>query len=72
MSCYLRHLGELFDQIGLEVTSDNRQEIDDAIHRLIGASEGECAAAWGKLKREVLADEQKKAVFVEGLKSLVS
>lgn len=71
MSCYLRHLQGLFDQIGLEVTSANRREVDEAVHRLIRVSEGECGPAWSKLKQEILSDQQKKTAFVDGLKSLV-
>jgi molecular chaperone GrpE (heat shock protein) len=35
MSCYFRHLKEILDQAGIEVTGENKKDIDRAIHKVM-------------------------------------
>jgi len=32
MSCYLRHLKDILGEAGIEITADNKKQIDRAIH----------------------------------------
>jgi len=32
MTCYFRHLKQVFEKAGIEVTSENKREIDRVIH----------------------------------------
>ena len=34
MSCYFRHLKDIFEEAGVEVTKENKKEIDRVIHDL--------------------------------------
>ena len=68
MSCYLRHLKELLDGAGVKVTPDNKKQIDQAVHRIIGVEYKNCPVAWKTLKQQVLDDEQKRRDFIEKLK----
>ena len=72
MSCYFRHLKELFSEAGIEVTPGNKKQIDEAIHRIVGVGYKECPAAWRKLKQEMLLDESKRQEFVGKLKRALS
>jgi len=36
MTCYFRHLQHVFRKAGIEVTSENKREIDRAIHDIVG------------------------------------
>jgi hypothetical protein len=36
VSCYFRHMGVVFTEAGLEVTQENRKEVDRAIHAAVG------------------------------------
>ena len=35
MTCYQRHLGSLFDELGLEYDKDNRARVDGALRRSV-------------------------------------
>jgi hypothetical protein len=65
VTCYFRHLVQVFKKAGVEVTPQNRQEIDRIIHDIVGVNYKSCPAAWRQVKRRVLEDE---ANFVSILK----
>lgn len=65
MTCYFRHLRDVFEKAGIEVTSQNRQEIDRIIHDMVGVNYKNCPAAWRQVKARILNDE---AAFVSLLK----
>jgi hypothetical protein len=69
MSCYFRHLKELFTEAGIEVTPRNRKQIDQAFHKIVGVDFQECPATWKKLKQEWLVDDKKKKELAQKLKS---
>ena len=72
MSCYFRHLKELFDEAGIEVTPANRNQVDQAIHRLVNVPCKECPQAWKKLKQEILTNEEKRQEFVAKLRATMN
>ena len=72
MSCYFRHLKEIFDEAGIEVTSANRKKVKEAIHSLTSVGRSDCPAAWKKLKQQVLNDEKNRSEFVSKLRAEVS
>jgi hypothetical protein len=39
MSCYFRHLKEIFDEAGIVVMPNNRNQIDQAIHQVVGVTQ---------------------------------
>ncbi len=67
MSCYFRHLKDILDEVGIEVTPSNKKQIDQAIHNIVAVTYKDCPTAWKKLKREILGDKQKRRDFVEKL-----
>ncbi len=68
MSCYFRHLKEVFAQAGVREPHDRpgRQRLDRHIRGLIGGADA-CPDAWRAIKA-ILADEAKREKFVSGLK----
>jgi hypothetical protein len=68
MSCYFRHLKEILEQAGIEVTPANKKQVDQAIHNIAEVTYKDCPATWKKLKHDILSDEQKKKQFIEDLK----
>ena len=68
MSCYFRHLKELFDEIGIEVTKENKAEIDRVIHKIVGVDYKNCPTAWKAVKREIRDEFGKRDDFTERLK----
>jgi len=69
MSCYFRHLKDILEGAGMEVTPANRKQVDQAIHQIIGVTYKDCPQTWKRLKQEVLADPAKRQDFVSQLKS---
>ena len=65
MTCYFRHLGEVFKKAGIEVTSENRQKIDRVINDLVNVKYKDCPATWKEVKKRIAEDE---AGFVLKLK----
>ena len=67
MTCYLRHLKPVFKKAGIEVTFENRKELDRIIHNIVSVNYKNCPATWKQVKRLVLEDE---ADFVSKLKDM--
>lgn len=57
MTCYFRHMKETFAELGVEVTPENKQEIDRAIHKLVGVNYRNCPETWKEIKKRRAADE---------------
>ena len=58
MTCYFRHLQEVFQKAGIEVTKDNKREIDRVIHGIVGVEYKNCPAAWREVKKRLAEDEE--------------
>ena len=68
---YLRHLKDILDESGIEVTLENKQRIDRAIHRLADIEYKNCQVTWQRLKQDILKDEQKRQQFIQELKEAI-
>jgi len=68
MSCYLRHLKEIFEEAGIEVTPANRKDVDRVVHATAGVPYKHCPTAWKKVKQEFLTDEKKRRILIRELK----
>ena len=71
MSCYFRHPKDIFDQAGIAVTSSNKKQIDQTIHRIVGTDYKDCPDTWRRLKQQIIADEQKRQDFIAKLRNAV-
>jgi hypothetical protein len=69
MSCYFRHLKNILEEAGIEVTPDNRKQVDRAIHQIVGVTYKDCPETWKRLKQQLTGDEQKRQEFISQLKS---
>jgi len=65
MTCYFRHMKGVFERAGVEVTSENKKEIDRIIHALVGVEYKDCSATWREVKKRLAEDE---AAFISRLK----
>ena len=59
----------LFDEIGVEVTKENKRDIDRQIHELLGVNYKDCSTTWKAVKQRIADDE---AAFVSSLKRRLS
>jgi len=69
MTCYFRHIQYLFEKAGIEVTEENRREIDKIIHNIVGVEYKNCPATWREVKQRKAEDEN---TFVSELKQAVA
>ena len=65
MTCYFRHLKNVFNEAGIKVSEDNRRDIDQAIHGIMGVDYKNCSATWKKVKEKLTDD---KDGFISDLK----
>ena len=58
MTCYFRHIRYIFQKAGIEVTGDNKREIDSVIHNIVGVEYKNCPIAWKEVKKRIAEDEE--------------
>lgn len=58
MTCYFRHLNDVFDKAGVTVTKENKKDIDRAIHNIVGVEYKNCPAAWKEVKKRIADNEE--------------
>ena len=66
MTCYFRHLNDIFDKAGINITKGNKKNVDRVIHGIVGIDYKNCSATWKVVKKKIAEDEDK---FVNTLKA---
>jgi len=66
MTCYFRHMKDVFVEIGVEVTKENKKEIDRKIHGILGVQYKDCSTTWKHVKAR-LADNRE--AFINELRT---
>jgi len=66
MSCYTRHLDNLFAAAGIENTKENRKRADGFIREIIGMKEEGCPVVWREVKSR-LADPDRSLELADQL-----
>jgi hypothetical protein len=65
MTCYFRHLQKIFEKAGLDVTTENKRDVDKVIHGIVNIDYKNCSATWKEVKKKIAEDEDN---FVSTLK----
>lgn len=69
MSCYFRHMDEIFKELNLETTKENKKEIDKVLHKIVGVEYKNCPDAWKRVKEIIRGnDESQKKDFILKIK----
>lgn len=66
MTCYFRHLKDVFVKAGIEVTKENKRDLDKIIHKIMRVEYKNCPDTWKEVKKKLAEDE---AGFVSKLKA---
>ena len=69
MSCYFRHMKDIFDEVGLEITKENKKTVDRIIHELVDVSYKDCSPTWKAVKTHIKGDGRARSRFVERFKA---
>jgi hypothetical protein len=74
MSCYFRHMKDIFEETGIEVAPDNKKYVDRIIHGIMEVEYKNCAPTWKAIKELITGDEKAKKQFIkklnDGLKNI--
>jgi molecular chaperone GrpE (heat shock protein) len=66
LTCYFRHLKDVFAKAGIEVTKENKRDLDKIIHKIMRVEYKNCPDTWKEVKKKLAEDE---AGFVSKLKA---
>lgn len=59
MTCYFRHIQRIFEKAGIKVTVDNKKEIDQVIHNMVGVRYKNCPDTWREVKKRITENEER-------------
>ncbi|MCI0528225.1 MAG: hypothetical protein L0Y56_12370 [Nitrospira sp.] len=72
MSCYFRYIKDVLKEARINVTPQNKKEIDQAIHQMVNVKYKKCMPdCWSEVKKWV-GDEKGRKVFISELKKSIS
>lgn len=57
LTCYFRHLEQIFQKAGITVTKENRRAVDEVIRGIVNVDDKGCPAVWTKVKKRIADDE---------------
>ena len=57
MTCYFKHLNDVFSKAGIQVNRENEKEIDRTIRQIVGVTEGGCPLVWKEVKKALAENE---------------
>ena len=58
MTCYFRHMKDVFTEIGIEATKENKKDIDRKIHELLGVEYKDCSSTWKLVKVRLVENRE--------------
>ena len=58
MTCYFRHMNDIFAVVGVESTKENKKDIDRKIHGLLGVEYKNCSSTWKLVKARLAEDRE--------------
>ena len=59
---------DILEEAGVEVTKENKKEIDQIIHELVNVQYKQCSPAWKGVKERIKTNDKAKGLFVKELK----
>ena len=71
MSCYFRHMKDVLEAAGIEVTKENKKEIDKIIHQMVNVPYKQCPTAWKGVKEQIKTGDKAKSLFIKELKKRI-
>ncbi len=57
MTCYFRHLKVVFEKAGIEVTAENKRDIDKITHDIVNVKYKNSSAIWKEVKMKITENE---------------
>jgi len=57
---------QTFTELGVEITPENKRDIDKKIHKLLGVEYKNCSATWKEIKKRIAEDESGFMTSLDG------
>lgn len=67
MTCFMRYLSDLFDELSIEETPENKRKMQKELRKIIGVESKKCWDIWKGVK-PWLVDSKKRGIMIEQLK----
>jgi hypothetical protein len=58
---------DVLDEAGIEVTKENKKDVDKIIHGLIDVEYKNCSPTWKAVKEHIKGDDKTRAKFIKML-----
>ena len=71
MSCYFRHMKDILEEAKITVTPTNRNQMDQAFHKIVGTTYKDCPATWKEIKKSFLTDQKKREDLIRKLRDAI-
>ena len=68
MSCYFRHMKDILAEAGIEITKENKRDVDEIIHELANVTYKDCPGTWREVKSRIKGSEKQKKEFIKALR----
>lgn len=68
MSCYFRHMQDILEEAGVEITKENKKEIDRIIHGIVDVEYKNCSPTWKGIKEHIKGNNKARSHFIKKLK----
>ena len=68
MSCYFRHMKNELEEAGVQITRENKKDIDRILHEMADVAYKNCSPTWKAIKAHIKADEKARQAFIQELK----
>ncbi len=51
-------MSQIFEELGVELTKDNKKDIDRRIHGVLGVEYKNCSTTWKEIKKRLAENEE--------------
>ncbi len=69
MSCYFRYMKDVLEEAGIEISKENKKDVDRIIHGLVDVEYKNCSPTWKGVKEHIKGDEKARNRFIENIKN---
>ncbi len=58
VTCYFKHLRDVFKKAGIVITKDTKREVDRVVHAIVNVEYKDCSATWREIKKRIAENEE--------------
>jgi hypothetical protein len=62
---------EVLEEAGIEVTPENKRNVDRAIHEIVNVEYKNCPPTWREVKNRILGSSEERNAFIKELRRVM-